>query len=184
MERGDVDTGVELTIWVICLKENGFSTPLQFASINIKDPHNQWIVSVLTKEEEELLLFKDGVQRVARSVYKITLLSNVMDYQIPHGIVDSRMYHWPFFYSIIGDWTDLIDHTFSGKGLHRKCTNHKGTLEILDPRKTSQSSWSLLVASGKTKDHHHPRQSFNTLARSKLNTLGDEIVATTYSYGE
>ena len=129
-----------------CFKDNGFLTPVQFASVHIKDTHDQWIVSVPTDNEEELLLCKDVAQRVISSVYKIILPSNVMDYQIEHGIIDSQMYHWPFLDSI-------TDYTFTGKSPGRKCIDHEGTLEIFDLWKNVTSQW---IPSGSSRENKGP----------------------------
>jgi hypothetical protein len=169
------------------LKVNGFDTPVEFASINIIDPEEQWIVSILD-DNEDLASCPHVMHQVTNSVTKITLPSNVRDHEMSHGIVDSRMFVWPFQDSISGDWLDVVDANTSGPGLIRKCTGHEGSFEIFDERKTSQASGSLFAAPGQTKHHHHHRKSFNRtihiLAKAMLNSLGDETVATTYSCGE
>ena len=78
-----------------------------------------------------------------------------MYYQIQDEIVDSWMCHWPFLDSITGDWTDLIDYIFTRKGPGGKCRDHEGAFEMLDLRKTSQASGSLVADPGKTNDHHY-----------------------------
>ena len=84
-----------------------------------------------------------------------------MDYEISHGVVDSRMYLWPFKDSLGGDWLNVVDSNTSGPGLIRKCTGHEGSFGISDERKTSQASGSLVAAPGQTKKHNHHQKSSN-----------------------
>ena len=86
----------------LLLKVNVFATPLVFESINIIDPDKQWIVSV-PEENEDMTSCNHVIESVTDSVSKITLPTNVMDYEISHGIVDSRIYHWPIENSIGSD---------------------------------------------------------------------------------
>ena len=161
-------------------------TSLVFTFINTIDPDEQWIVSV-RKDNKELTPCDHVVENVTDNVSEMTLLSNVVDYEISHGVVDSQFYHWPFEDSISGEWLDVIDSNTSRHGLGQKYTDQEGNFKIFDQHKTSQASGLLVTAPGKTKEHNH-KKSFNRtthiLAKSKLNSLGDEMVATTYSYGE
>ena len=86
--------------------------------------YDQWIISVL-EDNEDLTSCDHVVENVTDSVPRITLLSNVMDYKISHGVVDSQIYHYPFKYSISGKLLDVIDSNTSGYGPDRKCTDHK-----------------------------------------------------------
>ena len=90
------------------LKANVFATPLIFASVNIIDPDEQWIISVL-EDNEDMTSCDHVIESVTDCVSKITLPSNVMNYEISHGMVDSRMYYWPFENSISGNWLDVVE---------------------------------------------------------------------------
>ena len=115
----------------LMLKVNGFATPAEFASINIINPDEQQVVSVL-EDNKDLTSCPHVMHRVTNSVSKITLPSNVMDYEIAQGIVDSRMHHWPFKNSTSGDWLNVVDSNTSELGLVRKCTGHKGSFDFFD----------------------------------------------------
>ena len=132
------------------LEVNDFITPVEFSSINIIDPDEQWIVSILG-DNKNLTSCPHVIHQVTDSVTRITLPSNIMDYEIAHGIVDSRIYYWPFEDSISGDWLNVVDSNASGSDPIRKCTGHKGSFEIFEEQKTSQASGSLVAAPGRTK---------------------------------
>ena len=71
------------------------------------------------------------VESVTDSVFKITFFSNVMDYEISHGIIDSQIYHWPFEDYFSREWLDVIDSNTSGHGLLWICWIEFASHEIV-----------------------------------------------------
>ena len=123
-----------------CLKENGFTTPIIFTCINIIDPDKKWIVSV-PEDHEDLSSCDHVVEKVTDRVSKITSFSNVMDYEISYGIVNSRMYHCPFEDSIRLLIQILLDMVLAENALTTRVT----LIFLMDVRHCKQvGCWWLL----------------------------------------
>ena len=97
------------------LVENGFDGPIIFASVSLQGECDQCIVSILG--DDEAIVGHDYMDIVIDTVTRVQLPSNIYEHELPNGKMLEKFYSWPFESSVSGNWMDLVNHTFSGKGL-------------------------------------------------------------------
>ena len=111
------------------------------------------------------------------------------DYDLPADIVSIfRCYRWPFENSLEDDILEVMQQTFTRKGLVRKCTEHCGNFEMIGVRRSCQSNGSLIIDPDYIKKHQYFRttmnRSFLAYVQSYINKLQDEAVHATYISGD
>ena len=114
---------------------------------------------------------------------------NPSDYDLPSGLVPVfRGYPWPFQNSMTENEHEVLNQTYTKKGLKRHCTNHYGNFEMIGKRSSSQCTGSMIAIPKEVHKHQYYRKTMNLLllplVRGLINSLQEEAIVASNTSGE
>lgn len=122
-------------------------------------------------------------------LHVMTYENNPNDFELTEKTISVfRGYIWPFKNKLQHDHYEACSKTFTSKGLVRNCTTHNGNFEMIGPRKSKQSTGSLISLPEDVNKHQYNRATMNSsmlpLIKGLLNLLKREAETTMYTCGE